>query len=386
MAKLLTEDEHLLALPQVGQAVTGTVLAATNKEVRLDIPGFGTGIVRGPNLYLESADYADLKVGDEVEAAVVGQDNENGELELSFRTAGHKKVWDGLKKLASDATIISAEILDANRGGLLIKANRITGFLPVSQLSPEHYPRVQGGDKNKILEKLKTYIGSQFDVKVITVDDEAEKMIVSEKAAWEEQQHGVLSKYSIGDVIEGTVTAVTDFGAFVEFGEKLEGLVHISELAWQRIDDPKEVVAVGQAVKAKIINLQGSKIFLSMKSLIADPWKQVGERYAVGQVVKGKVLKINPFGLFVELDPEIHGLAHISELSDKPVEDVNTIAKPGEVRDFVIVSMEPEQHRLGLSIKRIGQKEKKPKAAKAEDSAEAPAEPAADAPAETPAE
>ncbi|MCX6741472.1 MAG: S1 RNA-binding domain-containing protein [Candidatus Parcubacteria bacterium] len=351
LAKLLTEDASLLAIPQVGQAVTGTVLTATNKEVRIDIAGYGTGVVRGPGLYMESPDYADLKPGDVVEATVNELENENGELELSFRSAGHKKVWDILKKLVSAATIIQVEIIDANRGGLMIKVNKINGFLPVSQLSPEHYPRVQGGDKNKILEKLKSYVHQKFDVKVITADEEEEKLIVSEKAAWEEQQHSTLAKYQIGDLVEGKVTAVTDFGAFVEFGEKLEGLIHISELAWQRIDDPKDFIKVGQAVKAKIINVQGSKIFLSTKALIDDPWKNVKAKYQVGQLVKGKVLKANPFGLFVELDPEIHGLAHISELSDKPIEDISEIAKPGDAKEFYIVSIEPENHRLGLSFK-----------------------------------
>ncbi len=382
LAKLLTEEPAALQVPELGQTITGTVLNANKKEVTVDLPGYGVGVARGMGLYHEAPDYANLQPGDEVEATVVDIENENGEVELSFRFAGHKKVWDGLEALRTEETILPADVVDANRGGLMVKVNKIPGFLPVSQLSPEHYPRVPGGDKNKILDKLKGYTGKKMDVKVITVDRDEEKLIVSEKAAWEEQQHSTLSQYKAGDTIEGSVTAVTDFGAFVEFGEKLEGLIHISELAWQRIDDPRNVIAVGDNVKAKIINIQGSKIFLSLKSLIDDPWKSVKDRYQIGQQVQGTVLKINPFGLFVELDPEIHGLAHISELSDKPVNDVSEIAKPGDTKTFTIVSIEPEQHRLGLSLKRkageVKAEEKEDKADKAEapatDSAEATAD------------
>jgi ribosomal protein S1 len=167
----------------------------------------------------------------------------------------------------------------------------------------------------------------------------------------------VLAKYKVGDNVEGEVTAVTDFGAFVRFDQNLEGLVHISEIAWQRIDHPRDVLKVGDNVRAEIINIEGSKIFLSMKKLVDDPWRKVAKKYDVNQWVKGRVLKINPFGLFVELDPEIHGLAHISELSSRPVKDVNEIARIGDEFEFRIISIDPDNHRLGLSLRK--QKEEK---------------------------
>ena len=358
--KLLNKEKGLLNFPKVGDIIKGNVISASKSAVHLDIEGIGTGVIRGHELYLESLDYDDLKPGDDVEATVVELENENGEIELSFRSAGQLKVWGILNDLRTDGKIIDADILDANRGGLMIKVNRILGFLPVSQLSPEHYPRIPGGDKTKILERLKSYVGQKFPVKVITAEPAEEKLIVSEKAAWEEQQHGVISKYKEGDLVEGKITAVTDFGAFVEFGENLEGLIHISELAWQRIDDPKDFVKVGQKIKAKIIKVEGSKIFLSMKALVADPWTNVGDKYQVGQLVKGTVLKANPFGLFVELDPDIHGLAHVSELSDKSIVDPREIAKPGDMVDFKILSLEAANHRLGLSIKALKEKNIKP--------------------------
>ena len=374
MQKLLdTEDSSIYKLPEENQLVTGTVIAASKREVLVDIGGITTGIIPGKEMYFEDDEFSTLKPGDEVEATVIDVENDMGMLELSFRFAGHQKAWDTLSKHKEANKIISVKILDANKGGLLVTAGKVNGFLPVSQLNPEHYPRVPGGDKNKILDKLKSYIGNAFDVKVIDVDADQDKLIVSEKAAWEETQKDILNKYKTGDVITGTITAITDFGVFVKFGENLEGLVHISELAWQRIDNPNDLFKVGETIKAEIINIEGSKIFLSIKKLQHDPWRDIEKKYTIGQEVEGTVLKVNPFGLFVELDQDIHGLAHISELSDQPITDINSIAKEGDTLKFHIVSIEPAEHRLGLSLKTSGRsKTKKEKT----DSAEPTEEPA----------
>lgn len=352
-------EEYSAKLPKVGDVITGNIISVSKNEVQVDIGGIASGVARGYELIDESGEYSNLKIGDEVNATVLELENENGLIELSFRSAGHKRAWDNLRELMQKGVITSVRVVEANKGGLLVICGNVHGFMPVSQLSPEHYPRIQGGDKNRILDRLKLYVGSMFDVKVIDVHEEEDKLIVSEKAAWEEKQRDVISSYKVSDVVEGVVTVITDFGVFVQFGENLEGLIHISEIAWQRIDDPKEVVRSGQKVKAEIIKIDGSKIFLSMKKLIDDPWKDVEKRYAIGTSVKGKVLKVNPFGLFVELDPEIHGLAHISELSDKSVADPHQIAKPGDVVEFQIVSIEPKEHRLGLSIKALSNTGKK---------------------------
>lgn len=350
----LLMNESYTAFPKKGDVVKGMVIAVGRNEVRVDLGGVAIGLVRGPELDPS----AHLSVGDDVEATVVDMDNEFGELELSLRGAGRKKSWDKLKELFAGGNVLPVKVLDANKGGLIVRVEGMGGFLPVSQLSPEHYPRVTGGEKIKILEKLKSLVGSNVDVKVIDVNEEDEKLIVSEKAVWETKQEGVIAKYKVGDTVEGDVTAVTDFGAFVRFDANLEGLVHISEIAWQRIDHPRDVLKPGDKVRAEVINIEGSKIFLSMKKLTPDPWKKVSEKYSLGQLVKGRVLKINPFGLFVELDPEIHGLAHISELAGKPVKDVNEVARVGDEFEFRVVSVDPENHRLGLSLKKNKEEEK----------------------------
>ncbi|MEK7122993.1 MAG: S1 RNA-binding domain-containing protein, partial [Patescibacteria group bacterium] len=261
-------DQYSARLPKVGDTISGIVLSVAKNEVQIDINGIATGVVRGLELIDESGEYSDLKTGDEVSATVLELENERGLLELSFRSAGHKKAWDSLRVVMQSGEIVSVKTVDANKGGLMVVCGNVNGFMPVSQLCPEHYPRIQGGDKIKILEKLKSYIGQSFDAKVIDVDENEEKLIVSEKAAWEVKQKDVISSYGVGDTVEGVVTVITDFGAFVEFGEGLEGLVHISEIAWQRIDDPKEFLRSGQKIKAQIIKIEGSKIFLSMKNLI----------------------------------------------------------------------------------------------------------------------
>ena len=296
MEKLLA-DKTYLNIPKAGDLVTGKVLSLGKNEVRIDINGFRTGVVRGREITDPSREYSDVQPGDEVEATVIDLENENGDVELSFRFAGHRKAWDKLAELFKNGEAVPATITEASKGGLLVRLDHISGFLPVSQLAPENYPRVAGGDKSKILEKLKKFVGNALEVKVIDVNEQEEKLIVSEKAVWEEKQKNVISKYKIGDVIEGEVSALADFGAFVKF-DILEGLVHISEIAWQRIDHPRDVLKAGDRVKAEIIGIEGSKIFLSMKKLVEDPWKQVEDRYKVGQKIKGTVLKVNPFGFF----------------------------------------------------------------------------------------
>ena len=334
--------------PNLGEVVHGNVIAVGRNEIRVDINGLAVGLIRGPEL----DKHLDLRLGDEVEASVIELDNEFGELELSLKGAGRRRSWEKIKELIAANTVLQVKILDANKGGLVTRVEGVPAFIPVSQLSPANYPRVAGGEKNKIQEKLKLLVGQILDVKLLDVNEEEEKVVVSEKAVWETKQESVLAKYKVGDMVEGDVTAVTDFGAFIRFEANLEGLVHISEIAWQRIDHPRDVLKVGDHVRAEIINIEGSKIFLSMKKLVDDPWKSVASKYKMNQWVKGRVLKINPFGLFVELDQDIHGLAHISELASKPVKDVNEVARVGDEFEFRVISIEPENHRLGLSLRK----------------------------------
>ena len=342
-------DDHKFKAPQAGDLIKGEVISASKAEVKLDIDGIMTGVVRGPELYEEDEEYSGLKPCDTVEATVLEPENENGELELSFKYAGQEKAWEGLRTAHESKDTIKVKVADANKGGLLVKYRQISGFLPVSQLAPENYPRINGGDKGKILEKLRSFAGKEFEVKVMTLNEHEDKIIFSEKDAWGEKQKDIISKYSVGTVVDGSITAITDFGVFISFGESLEGLIHISELAWQRIDNPAELYKVGDIIKAEVISLKDSKIFLSAKKLLKDPWDAVSEKYKTSQITKGTIIKINPFGLFIKLDDDIHGLAHISQIGLAPKEKINDKFKAGEKMNFEIVSIEPKDHRLGLA-------------------------------------
>ncbi|HPD07854.1 S1 RNA-binding domain-containing protein [Patescibacteria group bacterium] len=346
-SKLLEKDP--IPIPKVGDTVSGRVISTSKSEVKVDINGVMTGVIRGRELYFSTNDYTKLPINTEIEATLIDIDNENGELELSFRHIDEQKSWALLQKNYADKTNIKVKVLDANRGGLIVALSQLTGFLPVSQLAPNNYPRVSGGDKTKILEKLKTLVGSELEVKIIALDENEKKFIVSEKDAWQDKQKDVISRYKVGSIVEGVITAITGFGLFINFDNDLEGLIHISELAWQRIDDINELYKIGDKIRAEIISIDGSKIFLSAKKLVHDPWRDVAKKYKVGQKVTGTVLKVNPFGLFVELDKDIHGLAHVSQLALKPGQKITEAYTPNSKAEFIIISLEPDNHRLGLA-------------------------------------
>lgn len=350
MEKLLA-NKNSRVIPKEGELIEGRVIDVSRNEIHVDIEGLTTGVIRGPELCDELEEYRDIKIGDKISATILELENEKGEMELSLKVIGHKKVWEKLKEIMEKGEIAEAKVFDANKGGLIIKLGLTIGFLPTSQMSPIYYPRVENANKSKILGKLRSLINKTLQVKIITVDEKEEKLIVSEKEVWKEKFKNKLENYKIGDVIEGIVSGLVDFGIFVKFGKNLEGLVHISELGWQRIEHPKNLFKTGDKIKAEIIDIEDDKISLSVKKLVPDPWKEAVGKFKIGDVVKGKVLKINPFGLFVELEKNIQGLAHISELSDKPIKNPKELVKDGDVLDFKILSIEPEDHRLGLSLR-----------------------------------
>lgn len=352
----LLNNKEYLKFPRVGDVISGKVISASRNEVRMDMDGIAVAVVRGEGLYNESPAYAQLKEGDEVEATVLELENENGELECSFREAGYKKTWDELKKLVANGEGVSAKIIEANKGGLIAMVASARAFLPVSQLSPDNYPRVQGGDKQKIFDKLKDFIGTELEVRVIDIDEKEEKVIVSEKAIWEESKKKTLEKFEVGQVIKGTISAITSFGAFVEF-EGVEGLIHISELTWKRINHPGDVVKQGDDVEAQIIEISGAKIFLSVKRLSDDPWKGLESQLKKGDKISAKVIKVQPFGLVVEVTETVHGLAHISMLSNDGVNDINAVANIGDEMEFEVVEVNPAAHRLALKIPGVVAKE-----------------------------
>jgi len=381
MDELLTK--HMVEVPEVGEVVQGTVIYVASSYALIDLGSIGTGIVLGKEMRDGLGPEGKLKVGTTIIATLMDYENEDGYIELSIREASYEKSWDDIEHKLTNREVVTTKVIEANKGGLMIEINGIAGFLPVSQLSSEHYPRVEDGDKNKILDLLKKLIGQEVHVRILDADRENEKLIASEKAAQSEKERELINLLRVGEIVSGEVSGVVDFGAFVKFTpatkegekkstEKLEGLVHISELAWQLIDDPREVIKTGDHVEAKIIGIEDTRISLSMKALKEDPWNAVLEKYKVDDTVPGKVDKINHFGAFVYLNKDIHGLAHVSEFSEVyPGKKIEEVFKEGETYSWKILSIEPKSHRMGLlPVKESAPKEtkgaKKEKASKAE--------------------
>jgi len=360
MADFLNQQK--ITLPKEGDVIKGEVIAIDSSAIYLDLGNFGTGIVMGREIKDGLGTTDKLKIGDKVSATVTDLENEDGYVELSIREASIERAWQDIEEKQVRQEPLTTKILDANKGGLIVEMNGISGFLPVSQLTNEHYPRVEEGEKSKILEKLRAFIGTEMKVCVIDTDREGQKLIVSEKAAYSKEEKKAISELKIEDVIEGEVSGVVDFGAFVKFlppskknsqneEDKLEGLVHISELAWQLIGNPREVVKTEDRVKCQIIGIDDTRVSLSIKALQKDPWSAMEKKYKAGEIYDGQVRKINHFGAFVYLDDDIHGLAHVSELLEQnPGKNIEDILEVGKSYKWKILSIEPKEHRMGLGL------------------------------------
>lgn len=355
---LATQDMKGLG---VGDVVEGTVIGAEKHEVWLDLGAAGTGLVVGREIEQSQ----DINPGDVISASVLDPETDEGYAILSLKKVAKEKGWESLEERLKNAEVFEIRAFDANKGGLLVEVDGIRGFLPVSQLAAEHYPRVSGADKDEILHRLTSLVNKPLNVRVLDLDRKENKLILSEKAAKREDTESKVAQLKVGDVVKGLVTGVVDFGIFVNV-DGVEGLVHISEIAWDRVDNPGKYVKVGDQIEAKIISIDRDKLSLSMKQLSPDPWLEEIKKYKVGDEVEGKITRITPFGAFVQVSPVIEALVHISELSDGHVEDPASLVKLGETKKFKVITIDPEAHKLSLSLKSTA-KPKKTEAKKAEE-------------------
>lgn len=347
-------EQSLLNPPRLGEIVEGKIIGTGRSAVYVDLGNKGTGIIYGREFQAARSELKNLKKGDKVFAKIIELETENGYIDLSLTEAGREIGQEQLMQKKEEGQTIKVKIVGANKGGLIAEAGGLRGFLPVSQLSSENYPRIEGADKNKILNHLQKMIGQELGVKIINMDAKKEVLIFSERATETERIKEILKQYKTGDVIEGEVTGIVDFGAFVKFyaeSEEIEGLIHISELDWQLIESPAEVVKTGQKVQTKIIEItEDGRVSLSLKALKKDPWEEIKEKYKKGDVVEGQVTKLNPFGAFVEIESKIQGLAHISEFGTKS--SMEEQLKIGQSYKFKILQIEPKDHKMTLTLKR----------------------------------
>ena len=355
-------EEMLLTMPEIklpipGTLVDGKVVNLYKNKILVDLNGVSTGLISGR----EAKDSADtlktIKVGDDISAYVIESENDEGYVLLSLRKANQEKTWKQFNDAFEKQTVITVVAKEANKGGLLLDIDGIKGFIPVSQLAPMHYPRVNDADANQILSRLQALVGVNFMVKIISIDKENGKLILSEKAAMEEQRKTAMNKLKVGDKVTGTISGIVKFGIFVAF-DGLEGLVHISEIAWGHVKNPSDYGKLGAKVEVMVIGLDGDKISLSMKRLEEDPWLEAAKMYKIGSTVEGEVNRLTPFGVFVKLSDEINGLIHITELGAE-VKDPAEMLKIGQKVKAKVIAVEPEEHRVGLSIKALSEEPKK---------------------------
>jgi small subunit ribosomal protein S1 len=343
----LLAGSDLKALKQ-GDVIEATITSIRKHEVWLDIGPHGIGVV----MRREIGHGQPLEIGQKVSASIVDPEIEDGYALLSLRKAAKDRGWDELKRVMDDQEAIDITAYDANRGGLLIELEGIRGFLPVSQLSADHYPRVSGADKDEILQKLNSLIGKPIRVRLLDVSRKDNKLIFSEKEAIKDDMQARFSELKVGDEVEGTVTGVIDFGAFINV-DGIEGLIHISEISWERVEDPRKYVKTGDKIKAKIIAIDKDRLSLSLKQMSEDPWLKDVEKIKKGQSVEGVITRITPFGAFVQLTPSVEALVHVSEIADGGDDSVDPekIFKLNEKKQFKVLDVNKEARKIALSLK-----------------------------------
>jgi small subunit ribosomal protein S1 len=330
-----------------GEVVEGKVLSVRKHEIWIDLGAYGIGLV--PRREIGFA--RNLNEEDTVTASVVDTEMDEGYALLSLRKAAKDRGWDEIKRVFDAGETIEVTAYDANRGGLLIELEGIRGFLPVSQLSAEHYPRVSGADKDEILQRLNAIIGKPLTVRILDADRKQNKLIFSEKEAVRENMQQRFEQLKVGDVVKGVITGVVDFGAFVNV-DGIEGLIHISEISWERVNNPSDYVKVGDVVEAKIIAIDKDRLSLSLKQLQEDPWVKEVEKFNKGDDVEGTVTRITPFGAFIQISPAVEALVHITELGEGEGADPEKLFKLNEKKHFVILDIDKENRKISLSLKK----------------------------------
>lgn len=353
MATLLQETGGVAALKR-GQILEGTVVHISPNDILIDIGAKSEGIVTGRELHRLDVEFlSELQVGDKLLAYVLVPEDRNGNILLSLARAQIEKDWREAERLFKAQEIFEGAVAGYNKGGLIVRLGKVRGFVPASQLT------VPEGEAFSAEERKARLVGQTIQLKVIELDRERNRLILSERAAmrdWRRQQKDkLLEELNEGDIRRGVVSSLCDFGAFVDLGDA-DGLVHLSEISWRRVMHPSEVLRVGQEVEVYVLNVDRDRkrIGLSLKRLAPDPWTLVDEQYEVGQLVEGTITKLVKFGAFARLsDTDIEGLIHVSELANDHITHPKEIVKEGDVLTLRIIKIDTSRRRMGLSLKRV---------------------------------
>ncbi len=340
------KEEEQEGRPRVDSLVEGPVIAVDKAAIYIDLPPYGTGVIYGRE-YIAARDLIKkTNIGDIIKAKVVESENTDGYVELSLKEAKQALIWGEAEEAIKNKTLFDLLIKDANKGGLIIDWQGVSGFLPASQLKPEHYPRVEDSDKDKILRELKRLVGTKLAVTMISANPKDGKLIFSEKESNPQERQEVISKYAVGDELSCEVTGIVDFGVFLKIEEGLEGLVHISELDWGLVEDPRALFKLKDKVKAKIIDIKDGKISLSIKALKENPWKSFEGSLKRGDLVKGVVIKYNKHGALVSIKEGVAGLVHQSSFGSEA--KLKEALQLGRTYPFTVTLFEPREQRMTL--------------------------------------
>jgi ribosomal protein S1 len=352
LAEFAKIQPGFLSVLKPGDLVEGKVIEKNSKRLVVDLGKHGTGVVYRGEIQNAKEAVKKIVVGEIIHGKVVDPDNEEGFVELSISEAGKQKAWNLVQELQAKDEPFKVKILGFNKGGLITEVAGLPAFLPTSQLSGEHYPKVVDDDKSKINKALEKLVGLEIAVKLLDLNPRTNKIIVSERAASEVNIKELAKNYKVGQIIEGTISGIADFGAFVRFSDnpQVEGLIHVSEIDWKIIDNPKEVVKVDEVVKAKITEIKDGKILLSLKALKPDPWATLDGKYKEGGEVRGKVSSFNPFGALVDLGGGIQGQIHVTSFGS--IEEMKKALSLGAEYQFIIDSVKPAERRIILKLKK----------------------------------
>ncbi|MBU4479897.1 S1 RNA-binding domain-containing protein [Patescibacteria group bacterium] len=334
--------------PTAGDLVEGTVIGIDKNSVFIDLPPFGTGIIYGREFMNVRDIVKNLNIGDSIAAKIIDSENKEGYIELSLKEARQALVWSEAEASMQKKQVLELMVKEANKGGLLMSWQGIVGFLPASQLNPEHYPRVTDGEKDRIIEELKKLVGTKLSVQIIGADSKEGKLIFSEKNIDQAEKKEAIEKYKIDDELEGEITGIVDFGVFVKLNNDIEGLVHISEISWSLVENPRDLFKVGDKIKVKIIEIVGGKISLSVKALKENPWKSAGKKYKKDDEVEAVVIKFNKHGALASIEEGVSGLIHISEFENE--EKLKEALQLGKNYKFKINVFEPKEQKMTLSL------------------------------------
>ncbi len=333
--------------PKEGDIVEGPVIALERARLYIDLPPFGTGVIFGRE-YLNAREVIKrTNIGDRIAAKVISTATKDGYIELSLKEARQALIWAEAEEAVKAKQQFELTVKEANKGGLILEWQGIAGFLPASQLKAEHYPRVLDGDKDKILDELRKFVGEKLTISIIGAQPKEGKLIFSEKGFDDKEKQEIIATYNVGDVVSGEVTGMVDFGVFIKLEEGLEGLVHISEIDWGLVDDPRHFFKIGDKVKVKIIDIKDGKVSLSVKALKENPWQTASTKYKKGDEVEGVIIKYNKHGALASIEEGIAGLVHISEFGSE--EKLHQTLELGKRYPFTISLFDPKEMRMALS-------------------------------------